>query len=332
MSVQNNKRYDAVVVGGGAAGLSAALALVRMRRSVLVVDSATPRNAPAAHMHNYLSRDGTSPLELLRLGRDEILGYGGEIISAEVASIVRVDATQPRSDFCVSFADGSSVDARRILLASGVVDQLPAVQGLAERWGKDVLHCPYCHGWEVRDQAIGILASGPMAVHSALLFRQVSDDILFFQHTAEPLSEQQREQLQARGIRIVQGRVHALESEHDALTGVRMESGEFVPRQALVVNTRLEARIAYAEGLGLTLSEYEMGGLVLSHYVQVDLRGATNVPGVWAAGNLSDPFGTVIAAAAAGQKAGAALNGDLVEEETALAVAALRDQHAALIV
>ena len=164
--------YDVAIVGGGAAGLSAALVLARSRRRVVVLDAGSPRNAPAAHMHNFLSRDGTPPAELLAVGRAEVLGYGAEIVSATVAG---VEATP--TGFGVTLDGGSSVAARRLLIATGLTDELPPVPGVRERWGRDVLHCPYCHGYEVRDQALGVLGTGPRSVHQALLVRQLSPDV-----------------------------------------------------------------------------------------------------------------------------------------------------------
>jgi thioredoxin reductase len=150
--------YDVAVVGGGAAGLSGALALARARRSVLVVDAGEPRNAPAGHVHNYLGREGTPPAELLAAGRDEVTQYGGEIVTGRVASAAREGDV-----FRLNLAGGGTVHARRLLVTTGLVDELPDVPGLAEQWGRGVLHCPYCHGWEVRDQRIGVLATGPLA-------------------------------------------------------------------------------------------------------------------------------------------------------------------------
>src|SRR3954463_6242424 len=214
-----DERYDVVVVGGGAAGLSGALALVRSRRRVLVIDAGSPRNAPAGHVHNFLTRDGTPPGDLLALGRAEVAGYGGECVDGAVAAASRDD-----DGFVVTLAGGREVRARRLLVTSGLVDELPDVPGLAERWGRDVLHCPYCHGWEVRDQAIGVLATGALAVHQALLWRQLSKSVTVF--TEEPLDDGGR--LAARDITVVEGRVTALEVTGDRLTGVRLESGEVV--------------------------------------------------------------------------------------------------------
>ena len=316
--------YDVVVVGGGAAGLSGALALARARRSVLVVDNGQPRNALAAHVHNYLSRDGITPSELLAAGRAEVAGYGGQIISDNVASVERVESQSERIGFRVALTNGGSVHARRLLVTTGLVDELPDIPGVAERWGRDVLHCPYCHGWEVRDQAIGILGTGPMAVHGALLFRQWSANVILFQHTSPISSQEQAEQLAARGITVVAGEVSALEVHDDRLTGVRLRSGEFIPRQAVVVAPHFAARAEILSTLGLETTSMEIAGSVIARYIPADANGATSVAGVWVAGNVSDPAAQVITAAAAGLKAGAVINADLITEDTAQAVAVFR--------
>ena len=317
--------YDVVVVGGGAAGLSGALALTRARRAVLVVDGGQPRNAPAAHVHNYLSRDGAAPAELLAVGRAEVAGYGGRIISGSVASAARLNGQDDRGGFRVALTDGSSVYARRLLVATGLVDELPDVPGVAERWGRDVLHCPYCHGWEVRDQAIGVLASGPMAVHQAQLFRQWSADVTLFLHTEPEPTAEESEQLAARGINVVRGEVASLEVTDDHLSGVRLASGQVVPRQAVVVGPRFYARADVGASLGLATTELRVAGQVIGTSVPADPTGATAVPGVWVAGNVTDLMAQVIGAAAAGLMVGAAVNADLIAEETRQAVTAYRD-------
>ncbi|RKN41474.1 NAD(P)/FAD-dependent oxidoreductase [Micromonospora endolithica] len=311
--------YDVVVVGGGAAGLSGALALARARRSVLVVDAGAPRNAPAGHVHNFLTRDGTPPAELLAAGRAEVTGYGAEVVTGTVAAAERVDG-----GFRLALAGGGAVGARRLLVTTGLVDELPEVAGLAARWGRDVLHCPYCHGWEVRDQPIGVLATGPLAVHQALLWRQWSADVTMFRHTAPAFGDEEQEQLAARDVAVVDGEVAALEVADDRLTGVRLVSGLVVPRAALVVAPRFAARADLLTGLGLTAAPQEMGGHVIGTAVSADASGATDVPGVWVAGNVADPRLQVIGAAAAGLNAGAMINADLMAEDTRRAVAARR--------
>jgi len=304
--------------------LSGAVALARARRAVLVVDAGQPRNAPAAHVHNYLSRDGAAPAELLVAGRAEVAGYGGRIISGGVASAARLDDQDDRGGFQVALTDGACVYARRLLVATGLVDELPDVPGVAERWGRDVLHCPYCHGWEVRDQAIGVLASGPMAVHQAQLFRQLSADVTLFLHTEPAPTAEESEQLAACGIDIVRGEVAALEVTDDHLSGVRLASGQVVPRQAVVVGPRFYARADVLTSLGLATIELRVAGQVIGTSVPADPSGTTAVPGVWAAGNVTDLMAQVIGAADAGLKAGAAVNADLIAEDITRAVAAFR--------
>ena len=315
---QDYIKYDVVVVGGGAAGLGGALMLGRSRRSVLVVDSGEPRNAPASGVHGFLTRDGMDPAELLRVGREEVRGYGAEVIDGRVASAETVDG-----GFTVTLEDGRRVGARRLLVTTGLVDELPDVAGVRERWGRDVLHCPYCHGWEVRDQPIGVLASGPVAVHQALLFRQLTEDLTLFLHTAPEPTDEEAEQLAARGITVVEGEVASLEVHEDRLTGVRLQNGEVIPRSAVVVGPRFAARAGMLAGLGLGTTTHPSG---LGEYVESDALGLTAVPGVWVAGNVTDPTAQVLASANAGVMAGAAINADLIAGDTRGAVAARRDR------
>ena len=307
---EQQPRFDVVVVGGGAAGLSGALALGRARRSVLVVDAGEPRNAPAGQVHNYLGREGTAPGELLAIGRAEVAQYG-----VAVREGVAISAAATSTGFTVTLADGGQVQARRLLVATGLTDVLPDVPGLAGEWGRTVLHCPYCHGWEVRDQAVGVLGTGAFAVHQALLFRQWTTDVTLFAHTAPPLDDEQSEQLAARGITVVHGTVAGWEG-----TGARMSSGELVARQALVVAPLFEASSPVLESLGLRTSPVEMGGHVFGHQYEAGANGQTSVPGVWVAGNVGDLRAQVITSAAAGLAAGAAINGDLVTADTQHAV------------
>jgi len=312
---------DVVVVGGGAAGLSAALMLARARRSVLVVDAGAPRNAPAAGVHGLLGRDGMPPAELLERGRAEVRSYGGEIVRGEVDGVDR-DGDR----FAVRLAGGEITHARRLLVTTGLVDELPEVPGLRERWGRDVVHCPYCHGWEVRDRAIGVLATGPMSVHQALLFRQWSADVVLFSHRAGAPDQEQAEQLAARGIGVVSGEVAALEVADDRLAGVRLADGTVIAREVVAVAPRMVARSGLLAGLGLRAVEHPSGA---GEHIPADPTGRTEVPGVWVAGNVADLSAQVGTAAAAAAFAAAQINADLVVAETAAAVAAYRDPFSA---
>jgi len=239
--------YDVVVAGGGAAGLSAALVLARARRTLAVVDAGGPRNAPAAHMHGFLSRDGMPPHDLVAAGRAEVAGYGGSLIDDTVVDVA--------PGFHVRLAGGSSLHARRILVATGLRDELPDIPGVRERWGRDLLHCPYCHGYEVRDQPLGVLGGAPEAVQHALLVRQWSPDIVLFPHT-DAVGPAQRELLTARGIRIVEGAVARLVVGNDQLQGVELGGGTVIPRAAVFVRPRFVPNADLLTGLGCEVDEH----------------------------------------------------------------------------
>jgi thioredoxin reductase len=299
--------YDVVVVGGGAAGLSAALVLSRARRGVLVVDSGTPRNAPATHLHGYLSRDGLPPGELLALGRDEVTGYGGHVLDGAVTGLEPCGTT----GFEVHLSDGQRVSARRLLVATGLRDELPDIPGLRDRWARDVLHCPYCHGFEVRDQPLGVLGGSPEAVRYAHVVRQWTADLVLFT-SRDALTAADRLALQARAIGIVEGTVARVVVEDDHLSGVEMGDGRVIPRRALFVPPRFVPNNDLLVGLGCALGE--------DGWVLTGAHGRTTVPGVWVAGNVANPRAQLITAAGEGSAAAIAINADLVDEDVRRAV------------
>ncbi|MFC4115697.1 NAD(P)/FAD-dependent oxidoreductase [Nonomuraea zeae] len=299
--------FDAVVVGAGAAGLNAALLLGRARRKVVVIDAGEPRNAPAAHMYGFLSRDGSAPATVLELGRAEIARYGVRLIQG------RVDQIDHGYD--VRMVGGRVLKARRLLVATGLRDELPDIPGVRERWGKDLLHCPYCHAYEVRDQPLAVLGTHPGAVHQALLLRGWSDDVVFFPHTLE-LTALDRERLQARGLRTVEGEVKQLVIDGDRLRGIELTDGHTVPRAAAFLFPRMVPRDELLTDLGCAKDD--------SGWVVTDRSGRTSITGVWAAGNVIDPRAQVIAAAGMGSAAAFAINTDLLDEDVDHAVAQSR--------
>lgn len=296
---------DVLVIGGGAAGLSGAIMLARSRRRVEVIDSGDPRNAPAAGVHGLLGHDGVNPLALLQRGRDELESFGGAITRATV-----VAARATVAGFAVELNDCSTRTARRLLIATGLRDELPEISGLRERWGHDVIHCPYCHGWEVRDQRIGVIATGPFAAHQALLFRQLSDDVLVIAPEPDSVSADDRHKLAARGIDVVTGKPHEVVVVDDRVRGLAVADGSTVERDVLVVGAPMHARLDGLAHLGLEVEEL-MGGV--GTVVRADRFGRTSVDGVRAAGNVVDPSAQVGAAAAGGAMAGAQLNAELVD-------------------
>jgi len=309
------ERYEVVVVGGGTAGLSAALVLGRARRSVLVIDTGEPRNAPAAHMQGYLSRDGMSPMEFLAVGREEIARYGVELVRDRAVDVAK-DAD---GEFDVTLEGGRTVHGRRLVVATGLADELPKVPGVAERFGRDVLHCPYCHGWEVRDQAFGVLATTPMAVHQALMVSQWSKDVTLFLHTVaeDELTDEDLRRLAAAGVDVVPGEVAGLVVDDDRLTGIRLADGTTHERSVLFVAPRAVPRTGLLERLGAELQETPFGT-----YAVVDATGLTSVPGVWAAGNAIGFGEQVVNAASGGYRAGATINGELLFTDLDAAVRA----------
>ncbi|MEU0216316.1 NAD(P)/FAD-dependent oxidoreductase [Streptomyces sp. NPDC006265] len=322
------EKYAVVVIGGGAAGLSAALVLGRARHPTLVVDAGEPRNAPAAHMQGYLTRDGMPPAEFLALAREEIARYGVELVRDRVVEEVTrgEDFTEvqgrafteaqdedftvaPGEDFTVMLAGGRTVRARRLVVATGLKDELPEVAGVAERFGRDVLHCPFCHGWEVRDQPFGVLASSPASVHQALMVSQWSKDVRFFLHTVaeEELSDEDLRRLAAAGVEVVPGEVAGLVVEDDRLTGVRLADGTTHARSVLFTAPRAVPQTGLLERLGAELHDTPSGA-----YPVVDATGLTTVPGVWAAGNAIGFAEQVVHAASGGYRAASAIVGDLL--------------------
>jgi thioredoxin reductase len=300
---------DVTVIGGGAAGLSAALVLARARRSVLLVDAGSPRNGPAAHMHGFLSRDGMPPQELLEVGRDEVVGYGATILRDTVTDVVDEGA----SGFRFELRDGGPARARRVLVATGLRDELPDLPGLWDRWGRDVLHCPYCHGYEVRDERLAVLGGSPQAVEYALIVRQWTADLAYLTpHSSLTIAE--RERLEARAIAIVEGDAQALTVRDDRLEAVALADGRVVPCHALFVPPRFVPNNGLLVRLGCDVDD---GGWAIA-----GPNGRTSVPGVWVAGNVANPRAQVITAAGEGSAAAIAINADLVEEDVRRALAA----------
>ncbi len=309
-------QWDAVVIGGSIAGLSAAQMLGRARRATLVIDAGAPRNRFARHMHGVLGHDGTSPAELLARGRAEVAGYGVELREGRV-----IELLDEGGGLALRLADGELVTTRAVIIATGVVDRLPGIEGLADRWGRDVLHCPYCHGFEVAGRRLGVIATSPTSVHQIELVRQWSEDVTAFVALAGPLDEVTSAGLVARGIRVVTSPVRSVQTDEGTLTGLTTEDGQHVALDAVFTAPVVELELGFADGIGLVRADQPGAPLL------VDPRGATSHPRVWAAGNVIAPYGNVPLSMGSGSMAGAAVNAALVAEDTARAVSARRHER-----
>ena len=316
----DTQTWDAVVVGGGAAGLSGALMLGRARRRVLVIDSGQPRNRFTSKMHGVLGRDGTSPADLLADGRREIESYGGVIRQGVVT-----DAQPFPGGFTITYtgqgsqptaADDAAVTvrARRILVATGLHDGLPYIDGLAQWWGRGVAMCPYCDGYEVRDRRIGILATGPGSTVQAQLLRQWSPSIIYLPDTVGMPQESDLGDFAARGIEIQEGGVRRVLDDTQRLTGVELEDGTRVQLDAIFTAPALTPADEVLRMLGAQTADGPVGSFVV-----VDATGRTNIEGVWAAGNVVDPMANVPVSIGAGAQAAGAINHDLVLDDIAQA-------------
>ncbi len=303
------RHCDVAVIGGSAAGLAAALQLARQRRAVIVVDDNTPRNAAATHTHGYLGREGAQPAELVAIGRDEVRSYGGEVLSGRVLAVHRRDDGL----FRVALTGGHSLHARRVLAASGIADELPEVDGLAEHWGDGVIHCAFCHGFEHRDRRLVQLVTHPSGRHATPLLRHLTERLTVVLHNPDGLAEQSTEELTQAGIPVVREQARRILTGPDgAVAGVELADGRTLDADVVLVGPRFHARADTLATVGLTPAPHHTG---LGTVVEVDERGATTAPGLFAAGNLTDPSMQALQAAAHGSRVGAMIAIDLAEED-----------------
>jgi len=293
--------WDAVIIGGGVAGLSAAQMLGRSRRRTLVIDGGMPRNRSAAHMHGVLGQDGTPPADLLATGRTEARAYGVGFATGTVAHLA-----DEGDRLAVTRDDGTIDTARAVVIATGIRDDLPDVPGLHEEWGRTVLHCPYCHGWEVAGRRLAVLATSPASLHQIELVRQLSDDVTVF--AAQAFDEQSVVRLAARGVRTVSSPVREATGRDGALALTTTDGAEHVVDGLFTAGAPV-LDLGFAAGLELARADAPGGPLI------ADLRGATSHPRVFAAGNAIAPFGNVPLSMGSGSMAGAGVNAMLVTED-----------------
>ena len=303
------RHCDVAIIGASAAGLAAGLQLGRQRRSVIVVDSGEPRNAPAAFMHSYLGHEGVTPSQMAAIGREEVRSYGGEVIAGRAIDVVRVDHDR----FRVQLVGGHRVIARRVLVATGLVDELPAIEGLAEHWGRDVIHCPFCHGYEVRDQRIVQIVTHPMGLHQAGLFRQLTTRLTLVLHAGVETDDPQLDVLLAGGVTVVDRPVLRVVAGADGrIVSVEVAGGDQIAADAVAIGTRFRARADMLSTLDITTAAHPTG---LGDVIETDSNGQTSVPGLYAAGNVTDPSQQVLQAAAQGSWVAGMISFSLATED-----------------
>ncbi|MBM7841417.1 NAD(P)/FAD-dependent oxidoreductase [Herpetosiphon giganteus] len=298
---------DVIIVGGSVAGLSAALVLGRARRTVVMLDSQQPRNAQSPGVHNFLSRDGILPAELRQIGRDQLKPYP----SVEVRFATAEHAQAIDGGFVVTLDDGSELRSRKLLIASGVIDELPLIEGMAELWGSSVFHCPYCHGWEVRDQPLAVLVSdADRLFHVATLLQNWSSDLVVCTNGEAQLSPEQRQILAKLNLPIREDRLVGIEQANGQLTHLIFDQGEPLARSGLLIGVPQRQRSQLPAQLGCEVSDNPQ----MPNLIKVQMLGQTSVPGVYAAGDATAGMQQAINAAAGGAMAGAGINHELIQD------------------
>lgn len=291
--------YDVIIAGGSYAGMSAGLQLARARRKVLVVDGGQRRNRFAATSHGFLGQDGRAPADIAEDARRQLMAYP----TVEWVSDFAISARQEAEGFSLETANGQRYSARRLLLATGVTDELPEVAGLVERWGKSVFHCPYCHGYELEQGPIGVLATSEMSLHHALMLPDWGPTTFFLNGAFEPDPEQ-RASLAQRGVTLVSERVERIEGER---ANVVLADGRVVALDGLFVLPRTRVAGALAATLGCAFEDGPLGA-----FIQSDMTRETSVPGVFACGDAAMPFGSVALAVGDGVRAGSGVHRSLI--------------------
>jgi thioredoxin reductase len=295
-------QYDLIVVGGSFAGLSAAMQVARARRRVLVIDAGEPRNRFAVHSHGFLGQDGRTPAAILGDARTQLLAYSTATIVDGLAA--RAEATG--DGFRVMLEDGEAFEGTRLLLATGVRDTLPDIPGLQEQWGKSVLHCPYCHGYEIAGGPLGVLAVGVVSMHQALLIPDWGDVTLFTNAAFEPDGEQMRA-LEARGVKLETARIEACEADTSGGLSLRLADGHDARVKALFTAPRTSMASPLAEQLGCAFAEGGLGPII-----KVDELQQTSVRGVYAAGDAARSMTNIAFAVSDGAFAGVAAHRSLI--------------------
>lgn len=297
----SNNNFDVIIIGGSYAGLSAAMALGRSRRKTLVIDSGTPCNKQTPHSHNFLTQDGSTPAEIAATARHQVAQYP----SVQFLSALATGGAKKDNLFTITVDSGETFIARKLLFATGVKDLFPPIDGFAECWGISVLHCPYCHGHEVRDETIGLLGNGDLGFELSRLLSNWSKDLKLFTNGKSTLTAAQEAKLAEHNIAIIEQEISHFEHQNGYIEAVVFgDQGKQVVK-ALFARSGFEQHCTIPGQLGCELTE--------QGYLKIDDMHRTSVAGVFAAGDNTTPFRAVSGAIAAGSKAAAVLNREILE-------------------
>jgi thioredoxin reductase len=295
--------FDVIIVGGSYAGLSAAMALGRSLRNVLIIDSGMPCNRQTPHSHNFITHDGDTPKQISESARQQVLLYK----TVRFHNGLATRATRTDAGFMVETETGEYFAAKKLVFATGITDTMPAINGFAECWGISVLHCPYCHGFEVRHQPLGILANGEIAFEFTKLIHHWSNNLVLFTHGKSALTPEQTKKLAERNITVIEKEITGIAHNNGYIAAIQFSDGSTHAVSALFARVAFHQHCTIPVALGCTLTE--------QGFIQVDDLQRTTVSGIYAAGDNTTMFRSVAGAVAAGNKAGAMLNKELIDED-----------------
>ncbi|QDH80816.1 NAD(P)/FAD-dependent oxidoreductase [Echinicola soli] len=292
--------YDAIIIGGSYAGLSAAMSLGRALRKVLIIDSGNPCNKQTPHSHNFLTQDGKKPSEIAEIGLKQVLSYSTvESMNGKV-----IGTTKSKDGFDVQLATGKSYFAKKLLFATGIADQKPAIEGFADCWGISIIHCPYCHGYEVKGQPTAIMANGDKAFHLSKLLQNWTNELTLLTNGPSELTAEQQAALKANGIPMITDKITSISHKNGQLESIHFETGASISLPVMYAAIPFLQHTDLPEKLGCQVNEHG--------YLVINEKQETTVPGIYAAGDNSSPLRAVAMAVAGGSKAGAMINFDLV--------------------